>query len=184
MISSALWPLKSVAARRSAQGNRPAAPPAPFRRRVRQRRGDEDSAAPSASAPRRPRQSVEPIALAGHGGDEPRRLGVGLDLAPQATDERVGAPVEQFERPVGDDLEDGVTAQDAARPADEQAQKPKLAAGERNGFTQFTNKRAGAEIEDEPGKADRRHRFARRGRVGVRPFLRNVLHQRRPGDGK
>ena len=92
--------------------------------------------------------------------------------------------VEQFERPVGDDLEDGVTAQDAARPADEQAQKPKLATGERNGFTRFTNKRAGAEIEDEPGKADRLHRFARRGRVGVRPFLRNVLHQRHPGDGK
>ena len=135
-------------------------------------------------AAQRRRQSVEPIALAGHGGDEPRRLGVGLDLAPQATDERVGAAVEQFERPVGDDLEDGVTAQDAARPADEQAQKPKLAAGERNGFTRFTNKRAGAEIEDEPGKTDRRHRFARRGRVGVRPFLRNVLHQRRPGDGK
>ena len=74
------------------------------------------------------RQPIEPIALAGHGGNESRRLGVGLDLAPQATDERVDAAVEQFERPVGDGLKDGVAAQDATRPADEVTQKPKFAA--------------------------------------------------------
>ena len=66
-------------------------------------------------AAQRRRQSVEPITLAGHGGDEPRRLGVGLDLAPQATDQRVDTAVEQFEGPVRDGLEDRVAAQDAAR---------------------------------------------------------------------
>ena len=178
MISSAGW-LPKAAARRPVAPARPLVPPPGSFRRLRFG-GDLGVRRPGWRAAERRRQSIEPIALAGHGGDEPRRLGIGFDLAPQATDQRVGAAVEQFERPVGDGLEDGVAAQDASGPADEQAQKPKFAAGERNGFTRFTRKRAGAEIEDEPRKADPRHRFAQRGRLGVQPFLRNALHLRAP----
>jgi hypothetical protein len=86
-------------------------------------------------ASRRQRQCVEPIALAGHGDDEARRFGVRFDLAPQANNERVDAAVKQFERPVGDGLQDGVSTQDPARPADEEAQKSEFAAGQRDGFT-------------------------------------------------
>ena len=39
-------------------------------------------------------QPVEPIALAGDGDDEPRLLGVGLDLAAQPPDQNVDAAVE------------------------------------------------------------------------------------------
>ena len=121
----ALRRLKAEAARRLAGRELPAAPRSGPFRWVRRPPGYE-----TLSRRWRPRRAahrshcVETDGLAGHGDDEARRFGVRFDLAPQANGERVDAAVKQFERPVGDGLQDGVSTQeDAARPADEEAQE-------------------------------------------------------------
>ena len=110
---------------------------------------------------RRLRQPIEPIALAGDGDDEPRLLGVGLDLAAQPPDQNVDAAVERLEAPVGQGVQQRVPADDPSWPGDEHAQERELAARQRDRLAGFARKRAGVEIEDEAREAHGRRRFAR-----------------------
>ena len=125
------------------------------------------------------RQPIEPIALAGHGG------AVGRGAFAQGRARSCAASDRRARRRCSRTIRAGrlATAFRMASRLKTQygqltkvTQKPKFAASWRNSFTGFTRKRAGAEIEDEPRKADSRRPFAQRRRVNVRAFSRNIIH--------
>ena len=108
----------------------------------------------------RPRQPVEAVALARHGDDQARLLGIGLDLFPEPADQHVDAAVERIGPLASQSVEQIFAAQHPPGMTNELAQQREFAVGEGNVAAICVGERASVEIKrkvaEPDGRASRR----------------------------
>jgi hypothetical protein len=121
------------------------------------------------------RQPIEAVALAGHGDDKARLLGIGLDLFPEPSHEHVDAAVERLETPVRERVQQSVAADNPTWSGDEHPQYSELASCKRHRFARVAGQQASVKVEEEPGEAHDRFGFPRR-LYAVKS--RSVAHER------